>query len=292
MRVLITGANGFIGRSLLSQLKQNDIEVITIGRGAIKENAQHFSIDIFEADGILRVIKKIQPARLIHLAWYTEHGKYWNSSLNLNWVSATWHLLDAFYAAGGEHALVAGTCAEYDWRQGYCIENLTPANPTSVYGIAKDTSRRISETLANKYGATLAWARIFYPYGVGESATRLVPSLFAAFKGEIAPFSVCAAAYRDLLHVSDVANALFICSQAGMSGIVNISSGKPTQISEVVETIARLCKSDSDIILGEKGCKKSEPTLLVGENKKLRSLGWKQSIELEHGLQEYLMEFQ
>lgn len=290
MRVLLTGYNGFIGRSLIPVLEENGSEVIALGRGTFNSGIRHLKGDLLDVNDLSDSFKKIRPTHLIHLAWYTEHGKYWDSPLNFKWIKATWNLLDKFYASGGEHALVAGTCAEYDWDYGYFTENLTPTNPRTFYGIAKDATRRLSEVLAMKYETRVAWARIFFPYGLGENRSRLIPALFDVFKGKIPPFGVGTSSFRDLIHVSDVARALALCAEEKLIGPINISSGKPTQIAEIVDAIARLCRCETTLLSKKEVCRLGDPEFLVGNNEKLRSLGWNQSIELERGLQDHLMD--
>ncbi len=183
--------------------------------------------------------------------------------------------------------MVTGTCAEYDWTHGYCVEDVTPLKPKSLYGICKDTTRRVIEQIVEKHGVSMSWARIFFPYGPGEATQRLIPSLFNAFKGEILPFGVNASSYRDLLHVEDAARAVLACAESKFIGAINICSGKPVQISEVVDVIAKITNCNPDIILKNKPKNPEINNFLIGENKKLESLGWKQEIMLDKGLLNY-----
>lgn len=287
MKVLVTGSTGFIGRHLLSVLEQHNIEYVSLGRNDGFDTAQHKKIDLLETDDFIEIIKETRPTHLIHLAWYAEHGKYWDSPLNMDWMTTTKRLLEAFCQNGGQHALIAGSCAEYDWRYGYCIEDLTPTNPHTMYGIAKDATRRLSEQICIEHGTSLAWARIFFPYGAGEAPTRLVPSLFGVFRKIIPPFGVNADSYRDFLHVSDVANAIAICSIKQAKGTFNISSGVPITLESIVRAVASLCRQDATSVLSQNPIRKGDPKMLVGENEKLKDLGWKQAISIEQGLLDY-----
>jgi nucleoside-diphosphate-sugar epimerase len=145
--------------------------------------------------------------------------------------------------------VITGTCAEYDWSHGYCVEDVTPLKPKSLYGICKDTTRRVVELVVEKHGVSMSWARVFFPYGPGEASQRLIPSLFNAFAGELLPFGVNASSYRDLIHVEDAARAVLACTQSKFVGAINICSGKPVQISNVVDAIAKINKCDPEIIL-------------------------------------------
>ena len=133
----------------------------------------------------------------------------------------------------------------------------------------------------------MSWARVFFPYGPGEASQRLIPSLFNAFKGELLPFGVNASSYRDLIHMEDAARAVLACTQSKFVGAINICSGKPVQISNVVDAVAKINKCDPGIILKLAPKNHEVNNFLVGDNKKLESLGWKQEIVLEQGLLNY-----
>ena len=286
MKVMITGATGFVGRYVVKELERQGIEYVSIQRGMLSDD-RAIQMDLLGTLELESLFQKFKPTHLIHVAWYAEHGKYWDSELNLQWVLATKRLVEAFCSSGGRHVVITGTCAEYDWSHGYCVEDVTPLKPKSLYGICKDTTRRIIELVVEKHGVSMSWARVFFPYGPGETSQRLIPSLFKAFKKEILPFGVNASSYRDLLHVEDAARALFACAQSNFVGAVNICSGAPVKISEVVDAVARINNCDPEMIFKLTPQNQEANNFLVGENKKLQSLGWKQEIMLGQGLMNY-----
>ena len=183
MKVLVTGGAGYLGKYVLSELEAQGIDYITLGRSPATHSLPHLVVDLLNSDTYTDWIHQQEPTHLIHLAWYTEHGKYWESDLNYEWVIATKRLVDTFCDGGGRHVLVTGTCAEYDWRYGYCVEDLTPINSSSLYGRSKDLARRACHQRCTESNVKLSWARIFYPYGYGEPSSRLIPSLFSFFEG-------------------------------------------------------------------------------------------------------------
>lgn len=288
MKVLLTGSTGFIGRYVAAELEASNIGFVGITRKPLKSSKNNYVFtDLLKEKDISDLIKEIKATHLIHLAWYTEHGKYWNSAFNLEWMAATHRLIEYFCSHGGQHVLVAGTCAEYDWRYGMCYEDITPTNPATLYGITKDATRSFSQLICLRYDVSLAWARIFFPYGAGEEKTRLIPSLFRVFQQEEPPFGVNADSYRDLLHVRDLAKALVICVLNQANGILNLSSGEPLSIREIVKIIARTYGVSPSKILDMKSERKGEPRFLVGDNEKLKSFGWKQEIDIVEGLSNY-----
>ena len=283
MRVLLTGATGFIGRYVIDELEGIGIDYVTMGRN-LSTSEKHIQFDLLSDEDPFEHIKRIKPTHLIHIAWYAEHGKYWESPLNISWLAATSRLVEAFCQSGGKHVVITGTCAEYDWRYGYCVEDLTPLIPKTLYGIAKNSAREIAAQTCKKYGVGLAWARIFFPYGAGESADRLIPSLLKVYRGEKPAFGVNASCYRDLLHVSDVASAISICAQKEVCGEINISSSEPLSLKSIVRLIASKFEKSPDIVLSLESSRLAEPQFLIGENKKIKSYGWCQKVSFENGL--------
>jgi nucleoside-diphosphate-sugar epimerase len=283
MKVLVTGATGFIGRYLIDDLESAGIDYVTLGRNG-PSSEEHIQFDLLSDEDLVGHIKRIKPTHLIHMAWYAEHGKYWESSLNIGWLAATSRLVEAFCQSGGKHVVITGTCAEYDWRHGYCVEDLTPLAPKTLYGISKNSARSVANQICKKYGVGLAWARVFFPYGLGESPDRLIPSLFSVFRGEKEAFGVNASSYRDLLHVSDVARAISICSQKEVRGGINISSGEPLSLRSVVNLVASIYKKSPDIVLSLESSRLGEPKILLGANEKIKAFGWSQKVSFEDGL--------
>lgn len=291
MKVLITGASGFLGNAIVTILKASKIDYCVIGRSNTSGHTNFYEVDLLSNLDYTHLLSIYQPTHLIHLAWYVEHGKFWSAYENLEWTNASYRLLESFYKSGGKYAVVAGTCAEYDWQYGYFKENLTPLHPATLYGISKDNTRRNLELVASQYGAKLAWGRVFFPYGIDEPPTRLIPSLFQVFKGQKTPFGVNASAYRDFLHVSDVAQAFIRCLEADYHGVINICSGNPVQIEQLVQQIANNCNRSSEVVLSIKSDLRSDPQFLIGDNTILKSLGWKQKVCLNEGITNYLSKY-
>lgn len=294
MRVLLTGASGFLGRYVLDSLRRQSIETVMLGRRRAPESsfANFIEADLLATPNFAALVKASGATHLLHLAWYAEHGKYWTSPLNLRWVEATTRLVEAFCEAGGQQVVVAGTCAEYDWSHGYCREDSTPLNPATLYGTAKDAARRLVMAVCAQYQVQCAWGRVFLPFGTGEASQRLIPSLIEAFRGKRPPFGVNATAYRDFLHVSDVAEGFIALLRSGASGAYNISSGQPVQLGDVVRELARLLDADQQVVLNFTAERPGEPPLLVGENLKLKTQGWQPALSLAQGLERTVREAQ
>ncbi len=295
MRVLLTGATGYFGRHVLLRLQQSGISVVTIGRVApepeLLRDSIFLSADLLACTDWRALMEAAQATHLVHVAWYTEYGKFWESPLNLRWLDASMRLAQAFCETGGQHVLMAGTCAEYDWSHGYCREDTTPLLPETLYGVAKDATRRVVAAICAQHRVPFAWGRLFYPYGFREVSHRLVPSLVNALKRKRPPFGVNVQAYRDFLAVDDAARGFVCLAQQQAVGAFNVSSGDPVQVRRLICQIAQLLNADPVPILSLESDRRGEPALLVGESLRLRALGWQPQLTLEQGLEQMLFDF-
>ncbi|MEO8859167.1 MAG: NAD(P)-dependent oxidoreductase [Burkholderiaceae bacterium] len=291
MKVLLTGASGFLGRHVLDALHNARIEVVVLGRtrpAGIAEPS-FIAADLLVTQDLAPCMHAAGASHLLHLAWVTEHGRYWTSPENLRWVEATLRLVQAFCESGGQHVVVAGTCAEYAWDERPCREDDTALLPGTLYGTAKDATRRLLEALCVQEQVRFAWGRIFFPFGPGEGAARLLPRLIEALKGRAAPFGVGVAARRDFLYASDVAQALVTLVQGAAAGCFNIGSGEATAVGELVRMLARLLERDPRCVLGQAAERATGPSLLLADNCKLRALGWQPQFTLEQGLENMVL---
>ena len=160
MRLLITGATGFIGRHALSHLiRRRDVEVFAAVRTPDHiDGVASFTVDLLEAGAMKDVMASVRPTHLLHFAWNSTPGKFWTSPDNLSWCAASLGLLRAFADNGGRRVVVAGSCAEYDWSGDAVLsEANTPLVPATLYGVAKDAFRRVAVRAAPDLGLSLAW---------------------------------------------------------------------------------------------------------------------------------------
>jgi len=288
-RVLVTGATGFIGRYVVPQLRAGGYEVVAVGRqpgAGVGPGETWIAADLLDPDDCRRVTAEARAESLLHLAWYAKHGTFWFAQDNFAWTRATLALLEGFRIHGGRRAVLAGTCAEYDWSYGYCVEDATPIRPRSVYGTCKDATRRLAEAFCTTNQIELAWARIFFPYGPGEPAQRLIPSVVRALLLNEPVDCSHGRHYRDFLHVEDVATALVaLVRENAASGTFNVSSGEPTRISDLVMRCVAKLRPDAAPRFGAVEVPPDDPPLLVGDNRKLRALGWNPSIAIDEGLE-------
>ncbi|MBT9507347.1 MAG: NAD(P)-dependent oxidoreductase [Rhodoferax sp.] len=287
MKVLVTGGSGFIGQYCLSQLhaKGHEVHAVSsVSRPSTSAVQWHHAslLDITQTRALIRTIK---PSHLLHLAWYTKHGKYWTSPENLNWVQGSLALIQQFTESGGERLVSAGTCAEYDWGHGVCLEGQTPLVPATLYGTYKHALELMLRSWCQQTGLSSAWGRVFSLYGPGEHPQRLVASVITALlRGEVATCGN-ASLIRDYSHAEDVASAFVTLLDSRLKGAVNIGSGDAVTLRDIVEKIAgKLDGRELIQFRAPLSSPNSEPELLLPDIKRLVSTGWKKKFDLDRGL--------
>ncbi|MET3713201.1 nucleoside-diphosphate-sugar epimerase [Sphingomonas trueperi] len=289
MRVLVTGSSGFVGRHVIDQLVARGVNVVASSRSPMgRHDVDHVAADLTQPGAATALIEKVQPTHLLHLAWNAVPGQFWNAADNLDWCAASLALLRSFHAVGGKRAVVAGSCAEYDWTgAGQLDEALSPINPATLYGVAKDALRRMVLRDAEQHGHSVAWGRIFWLYGPGEAPGRLVSDVAVALRdGRTAAVSA-GTQRRDFLHVSDVAGAFVAALHSEYRGIFNVSSGTPVSIRDVVGCLSEAMERPEGVHYGARPTQPGEPPLLYGTVDRLqREIGFRPIFGLRDGLAE------
>lgn len=285
-RVLVTGATGFIGRHALEPLRQRGFDVHTASRrGENPDGVTAHAVDLLDPAASRDLVVRLRPTHLLHLAWYVEHGRFWTAPENELWVSATVSLVGAFADAGGRRAVLAGTCAEYDWSLGWCDERETPLAPRSLYAQCKDRTRAKVEALCAQRGVEFAWGRIFHLYGPGEHPQRLVASVIRALLAGEEARCTSGVQQRDFLHVADVAGAFVALLDSPVTGAVNIASGVPVTLAEVVKQIARQIGREDLLRLGALPDRPDDPPALLARTQRLQDeVRWHPGFDLAAGL--------
>jgi nucleoside-diphosphate-sugar epimerase len=290
-KVLLTGASGFIGRHAILPLVERGFDVHCVYRTTKPDtipNENHvtwYRADLLNTNDIKNLFDSISPAYLLHFAWDVTPGTYLESIKNYDWLVSSLHLLHEFAESGGNRAVCAGTCFEYDLSSEYCTEYLTPMVPSTYYGSCKHHLQSIGEKYADKKGFDFAWGRIFYPYGPYEYPMRLVPSVIQSLLKDETAQCTHGNQIRDFLHVADVADAFAAILDSEVTGIINIGSGKPVSIKELVMQIAQLLGKEDDIRLGALPARENEPPFIVADTTRLqKKVRWCQKYSLDEGI--------
>ena len=287
-RVLVTGGTGFIGRHSLDPLIARGYSVHAVSSkdvAAGQPDVVWHRADLFDATAVKALLHTVRPTHLLHFAWSVVPGGMAAPVENFRWVQATLELVRRFEECGGKRAVLAGSCAEYDWRHGYCVEGVTPLVPRSFYGVCKNAAWSVSDAYSREQDLSLAWGRIFFVYGPHEALPRYVPSIMSSLiNGDIARCSH-GEQLRDYLHVADVAHAFVALLETDVRGAVNIASGQPVRLREIAEHVARRLGRPDLLKLGALPTAPDDPPLLVADVRRLAdAVGWRPRHTLATGL--------
>jgi nucleoside-diphosphate-sugar epimerase len=228
---------------------------------------------------------------LLHFAWIAAPGLYSDSADNYRWLAASQHLLRSFRAAGGARAVMAGSCAEYDWsRVQVCNERLSPLasqskDAVSAYAECKLALQRDLEDFGRAQGLSTAWGRIFFQFGPHEHPQRLVASVIVnLLLGRVA-LCTHGRQLRSFLHVADVGSAFAALLNSEIAGPVNIGSGERIALAELLEAAARQIGRPELLKLGARSAPPGEPAVLLPDIGRLRDeVGFKPRWTLDAGL--------
>ena len=288
-RLLLTGATGFIGCAAVEAALARRFEVHAVGsRTTANPSPQvtYHALDLLEPVGLARRVGEIGATHLLHLAWSVTPGQFWTSRDNFRWVGATLDLASAFADAGGTRIVGVGTGFEYAATDDLCREGVTSTEPASPYAVAKDATRRLLSSFAGTAGISFAWGRVFLLYGPGENPGRLVASVARSLLREQRALCSEGTYVRDFLHVRDTADALVALTASDVQGAVNIASGEPLQVRQVVARLAGEI-GRADLVTFGALPTRPEPPRQVADVMRLRNdVGWSPSFDLSTGLRD------
>jgi nucleoside-diphosphate-sugar epimerase len=293
MRVLLTGASGFVGRAALAALQRRGAHVLAVSRSRPEIDDTKFEwhgVDLLDHAASANIVIATRPDAVLHLAWTVEHGTFWTASANLEWAAATLNLARAASHAGVKRFVGTGTCYEYDWpTNGDCKEQHTPLKPTMLYGTSKDATRRILEEFGQAQGLSVAWARLFFLYGPGEGAARLVPSVARALAAGQPAKCTSGTGLRDFMDVRDVGAGLAALALSSVTGAVNVASGEATSIADIARKLGLLADRPELVHIGALPNRPGEPPRIVADISRLRDeVEFTATRTLDQGLAEAL----
>lgn len=236
MKVLVTGANGYIGRHVVKALLDKGADVIAcdIVTNDVDERAERKTLNLFDLPKGNVYEQLGSPDACLHMAW--RNGFVHNAPSQMGDLSAHYMFLTAMIEGGLKQLAVMGSMHEVGYWEGAIDEN-TPCNPFSMYGIAKDALRRAMMLYTEQKGCILQWLRGYYILGDDKKNNSIFCKLLmAAEEGKKTfPFTSGKNKY-DFITVDELANQISaVVMQSEVTGIINCCSGQPVSLADRVE---------------------------------------------------------
>ena len=234
MKILVTGANGYLGQGIVKQVLDDGAGVLAVDFNLdfVDERATKISCDLFSVENPYEYFEC--PDVLLHLAW--RDGFVHNSPNHLGDLPKHYEFLENMIKGGLKQVAVLGSMHEIGFFEGEIDEN-TPCKPLNLYGVAKNALRDATELLCKANDVVFQWLRGYYIVGnskFGNSIFSKITTAQEEGKKEF-PFTTGKNKY-DFLDYDDFAmQVACACTQNQINGIINICSGKPVSLADRVE---------------------------------------------------------
>lgn len=295
MRILITGASGFVGANLTRKLVQHGHEVHIFVRKTsniwrisdMKMMVSFHEIDICNYPQLEQVVDRIKPQIVFHLATYG--GFSFQSDLSKIMeanLQGTINLITACEKIDFPYFINTGSSSEYGIKRLPMKESDLP-EPVSNYGVAKEASTLFCQAKAKRNNFPIVTLRLFSPYGPYDDMTRLIPYTIINLIKKRQPIINSPNSVRDYIFMDDVVNAYLKFTEINnITGeIFNIGSGTQYSVQEVVMKICEIIGNGTDPIFAKKEQLTFETNSWVANLTKVKKqLRWKPSVSLEVGL--------
>lgn len=293
MKVLITGANGFIGRKTGEYFLQKGYEVYGWDRGNAEDSFLVESVDMLDRQLVEKKLEKEKPDIIIHCAGSADVGK----SVQDPWsdyegnVSITHHLLFAMHKTGLEKArfVFLSSASVYGNPKKLPISENEPLNPLSPYALHKQMCEQICYYFADNYSMNIKVARIFSAYGAGLKK-QIFWDMYQKQKttGRLDMFGTGDES-RDYIHVMDVIQALYLLAVTDHNEIVfNVANGEEITIRKATEEFAEAAGVSSGNIFFNGIVREGDPLNWRADISRIRQLGYKKTVDLKEGLEDYI----
>lgn len=235
MKILVTGANGFMGHGIIRMLAENDVEIVASDFTDFVckyKNVVSCAGNLFEIESPYEYFGR--PDILVHLAW--RDGFKHMSDSHISDLPKHYEFLNKMVIGGVDKLVVLGSMHEIGFHEGSVNEN-TPCNPLSLYGVAKNALRQMTELLSKKYEVKLQWVRGFYIVDNSVRGCSIFSKIMqaAADGKKTFPFTSGINQFDFLDFQEFCKQVVAVVLNDTEFGIINACSGKPETLASRVE---------------------------------------------------------
>jgi len=295
-RILVTGGTGFIGTNLVQRLSSDGHHVGLLSRhrgnqgrlSSLQDGVQTLMGDLLNAGAVRRAVERVQPDIVYHLASTPFNPPTIPTRTHLNVaVSGTLNLLEALTDRSDARVVYTGSGAEYG--SGSRLGEDTSLLPGTIFGAVKAAASILTQTYGRLHGMQTVVLRLFTPYGRWEHPDRLIPhTIMSALEGRDIAMSL-GTQKRDYCYIDDVVEALVLAGSRPVptGTVLNVCSGRPTAVRDVVELTLELMGNPVRALPGALPTRPDEIMEMSGDISAAHEvLGWEPRISLEDGLRE------
>ena len=262
--LLITGGTGFLGKNILEKIDKSKYNVTLITKKKVKGYKCIVVKDLFKlsVNHYLKIIKKNQI--VLHLAWFTKPGYYFNSHKNLICLNGSIRLANACKIKKIKKFIGIGTCLEYATKSHKLkINDTTQIN--SVYSGTKIILYNYCKDLFKVSKTNFLWCWIFYLYGKGEPKKKLVSYVLSRISKNRPANLSKGSQIKDFINVEDASNQIIkVINNDDYDGALNICSGKGLSVKNFITGIAKKIKKEKYLFFNNKNLNTVDPSYIVG----------------------------
>tara|TARA_B100000214_G_C23940992_1_gene615700 strand:+ start:406 stop:1296 length:891 start_codon:yes stop_codon:yes gene_type:complete len=293
VKVLITGANGFIGKHISEKLVHCKYETLLISRQSnISDKYNFLKANLEIKDSYLNEIVNFKPDILIHLAWdgipdFSLDRSIRNLNTSINFIS---NILES---CSLKKILISGSCFEVNNIKGAISEEII-GKPKDHFTWAKHSLLSWLGSQKYKYSFDYCWMRIYYSYGPGQRSKSLIPLIYSAFKKNELPDIRNPFNKNDYIYISDVANAFEAAVRNSIdSTIYNVGSGKLTSVEEICRIVERYLGKEglTDLLIKNKLKDEINNSFWADNQFTKKALDWQPCIDIDEGIAKTLRYF-
>ncbi|MCC6848763.1 MAG: NAD(P)-dependent oxidoreductase [Deltaproteobacteria bacterium] len=292
MRMLVTGAAGFLGSQVVRAAVDRGHEVVGIvrshARAAAPEGGARLRLveaDLADGQALRRAAADAAPDLALHLAWSIGAG-YYDSPDNLTCVGGSLALLRGLADAGCPRVLCVGTHLELAPSDGDMAES-HPVAPRGLYATCKDAVHRVAGAYLAPTATSFVWARLFNLYGPGQPDWAFVPSVVRHLLQDRRCPLTRGEQRRGFLHVRDAADAILAVGESPIRGVVHVGSDDAVTVGDLARRVgARLGRTEL-LAFGAREPSPGDAPRVVPSTRRLRvEIGFRPRVSLDDGLQE------